>query len=321
MTGAAGFIGSHLVENLLRRGESVVGFDNLSTGKLSNLNEVKTHAGEERWSRFEWVQGDIEDLPAVTRAAEDCHVILHEAALGSVPLSLERPLQTHATNVTGFVHVLEAARAHKIPRVVYASSSAVYGDCPDLPLGEQSAGAVLSPYAASKLVDEICARSYAASYGMELVGLRYFNVFGPRQDPNGPYAAVIPKWIHAILSGEQVPINGTGENTRDFCYVEDVVRANLLAATAPLDPGTSLALNVGGGRSTSLNELFEILAKLAARYSPANIPARPTFGPARPGDILHSTADVGAAAEALGFRAECPLEDSFRTTFEWFAKC
>jgi len=320
VTGAAGFIGSHLVEELLGQGQHVVGFDNLSTGKLSNLNEVRSLVGEERWGRFKLVEGNVEDLHAITLAAGGCHVILHEAALGSVPLSIEKPLQTHASNATGFVHVLEAAREHGIRRVVYASSSAVYGNNTELPLREQSAGGVLSPYAASKLVDEIYARAYASSYGMEMVGLRYFNVFGPRQDPNGAYAAVIPRWIQAILSGKKVVINGNGNNTRDFCFVKDVVRANLLAATAILEPGTSLALNVGGGRATCLLDLFDILAKLGTRYVPTGNPHRPTFGPVRSGDILHSTADVGAADKALGYHAECPLEESLQKTLEWFSQ-
>ncbi len=317
VTGAAGFIGSHLVEELLRQGKMVTGFDNLSTGKPANLDEVRLRLGKEAWSRFEWVEGDIENLGSISRAADQCDVILHEAALGSVPLSLERPLQTHASNATGFIHVLEAARAHGIRRIVYASSSAVYGDCPELPLREQSAGAVLSPYAASKLIDEIYARTYAAAYGMELVGLRYFNVFGPRQDPNGAYAAVIPRWIQALLDGTGIIMNGNGENTRDFCFVQDVVRANLLAATSPIAPGTALALNVGGGRRISLVELFDILE--GHFRQPGSVPLRPTHGPARPGDILHSMADITAAETAIGFRAEHALEPSLKETFNWFA--
>jgi UDP-N-acetylglucosamine 4-epimerase len=316
VTGAAGFIGSHLVEALLLQGHRVVGIDNFVSGKESNLRAIESSVGIGNWKNFHLMRGDIESLDCVCQAAVGCDVILHQAALGSVPLSLKNPLKYHVSNVTGFINVLEAARTAGIHRVVYASSSSVYGDCPDLPLRESSAGTFFSPYAATKWIDEIYAGTYAAAYGMETIGLRYFNVFGPRQDPNGSYAAVIPKWIQAMLSGDRIVINGSGKNTRDFCFVKDVVRANLKASTAALQPGVTLSLNVGSGRHTSLLELFEILSGILAQ---PGAHASPTHAPPRPGDILHSLADVSAAAEKIGFHAECRLEDSLRTTFESFA--
>lgn len=322
VTGAAGFVGSHLVEELLRQGQQVVGMDNFVAGKESNLQAVESAVGLGAWENFRLIRGDIESLECVCDAAAGCDLILHQAALGSVPRSLENPLQYHSSNVTGFINVLEAARAAGIRRVVYASSSSVYGDCPDLPLRESSAGSFFSPYAATKWIDEIYAGIYAAAYGMEIVGLRYFNVFGPRQDPHGSYAAVIPRWIHAMLSGERIVINGSGQNTRDFCFVKDVVRANLKASTASLNPGVSLILNVGSGCRTSLLELFEILSRILEKSEGAQsgAAASPTHAPPRPGDILHSVAEVSAAAEKIGFRAECRLDDSLRATLEWFAQ-
>jgi len=320
VTGAAGFIGSHIVEHLLGEGHTVVGFDDFSTGRERNLAEVQALVGAEAWSRFTLHRNTISDFNGLQKATQEVDFIVHQAALGSVPLSIEDPRGTHNVNVTGFLNILEAARINKIRRIVYASSSSVYGNCHEMPLREESAGAVLSPYAASKLINEIYARSYAAAYGMELVGLRYFNVFGPRQDPNGAYAAVIPKWINAILSNQPVIINGTGENTRDFCFVTDVVRANIQAASVALPPGSALALNVGGGHRISLTELFHLVAGLAGRHAaPGEVLPEPNYGPARPGDILHSMADVTAAGKKIGFLAKCDLETSLKVTFEWFA--
>ncbi len=318
VTGAAGFIGSHIVERLLRDGHTVVGFDDFSTGKEKNLAEVQSLVGADAWTRFTLCSSSIADAEAVLQAADGTHVIIHQAALGSVPLSIEQPRRTHEINATGFLNILEAARAHGIPRVVYASSSAVYGNCPDMPLREPSAGAVLSPYAASKFIDEILARAFSASYGLETIGLRYFNVFGPRQDPAGAYAAVIPRWIQQTLAGEPLTINGAGDQTRDFCYVQDIVAANLAAATLPPEPGRALAANVGRGESTSLVDLARIISSLATS---AGLPPAPVHhGPNRPGDIRHSTADTSSAEKTLGFRASHPLQPSLQQTFDWFAR-
>jgi UDP-N-acetylglucosamine/UDP-N-acetylgalactosamine 4-epimerase len=315
VTGAAGFIGSHLVEQLLLQGEKVIGFDNFSTGKQSNLEKVRLQVGGDTWENFNLIKGDLLDLNALKLAAHGIDVILHQAALGSVPLSLEQPLQTHSSNVTGFINVLEAARSAGIKRVVYASSSAVYGNSSDLPLKETSAGDVLSPYSASKLINEVYARSYAASYGMVLIGLRYFNVFGPRQDPNGAYAAVIPKWIQSLTNGDQVVINGDGSNTRDFCFVGDVVKANILAAETDFPLGTALALNVGSGRPISLIQLHEVLNEIAQKQGIGQGGKAPHFGPGRPGDIVHSNADVTAAWHTIKFTTLSDFPKTLEKTF------
>jgi UDP-N-acetylglucosamine 4-epimerase len=325
VTGAAGFIGSHLVERLLKEGQRVVGFDNHSTGRKSNLEEVSRRVGQESWGSFEMIEGDLTDARSIARACEGVDVILHQAALGSVPGSIENPMQTHESNVTGFVNLLEAARALKVKRVVYASSSSVYGDCPDLPLREESAGRIFSPYAASKWINEVYARTYAGCYGMELIGLRYFNVFGPRQDPNGAYAAVIPKWIQSLVAGNQIVINGDGANTRDFCSVADVATANLLAGTAELYQPGAVSLNVGTGLPVSLLQLHEMLVSIAKRRGVLGVEggssgqALPVFGPARTGDIVHSTANVTVARETIQFTSSVVLEEALDETFEWFA--
>lgn len=318
VTGAAGFIGSHLVENLLLLGQRVVCIDNFSTGKEENLSQLRKHVGEDLWQNCSLLKGDLADKEILHTACHEVEYILHHAAVGSVPLSLKNPLLTHASNVSGFVNLLDAARIAGIRRVIYASSSAVYGDCPHLPLKEVSAGEVLSPYAASKWIDEVYARTYAICYGMQLVGLRYFNVFGPRQDPAGAYAAVIPKWINAFTSGKKIIINGDGANTRDFCFIHDVVRANLLAASAQISSGTSLALNVGTGHAVSLLQLFETLNSVALEYGFGDEGASPLFGAPRPGDIIHSTADISAATEKINFTSAASLESSLKITFQWF---
>src|SRR5581483_690922 len=231
VTGAAGFIGSNLVEALLRLNQRVFGLDNFSTGSASNLEEVRNSVGPERWKNFVELQGDIRDADACERATRGVDYILHQAALGSVPRSIANPDDTHENNLTAFLNVLAAARKNGVRRLVYASSSSVYGDSPDLPKSEAQVGRCLSPYAVTKRANEMYAEVFNLCYGLDSVGLRYFNVFGPRQDPNGPYAAVIPKWIASMIHRERIQINGDGETSRDFCYVANVVQANLLAAT------------------------------------------------------------------------------------------
>ena len=238
VTGAAGFIGSHLVESLLASGQRVVGLDNFATGHRANLDDVRSRVGEEAWRRFRLIEGDIRDLATCREAASGADLVLHQAALGSVPRSIADPLSTHAVNVDGFVNMLVAARDAEVGRFVYASSSSVYGDHPGLPKVEDEIGTPLSPYAVSKRVDELYARTFEDHYGLQTVGLRYFNVFGPRQDPAGAYAAVIPRWMGQLLGGETPTIHGDGETSRDFCYVANVVQANLRAALAPRGSGT-----------------------------------------------------------------------------------
>lgn len=320
VTGVAGFIGSHLLETLLGRDQQVIGLDNLCTGHRSNLDDVQARVTADQWARFEFREGDILQRGEVGLAMRGCDYVLHQAALGSVPLSLEQPVTTHASNVTGFIHILEEARAAGVRRIVYASSSAVYGDCAELPAREDRIGAPLSPYAVSKWMDEEYAAVFARCYGTQAIGLRYFNVCGPRQDPAGAYAAVIPKWIHALVNGLPVEINGDGETTRDFCPVENVVEANLRAALFELPAEAPRVFNVGLGAETSLNHLYRTLRRWTDAGQP-DAPARePRYGPPRPGDVRYSRADVAQARRWLGFEGERSLEDSLEATVRWFKR-
>ena len=259
VTGVAGFIGSNLLEALLKLDQRVVGLDNFSTGKHKNLEQVKALVSPAQWARFRFLEGDIGDLAACQRACAGVDFVLHQAALGSVPLSMKDPLGSHRSNVTGFLNMLLAARDAKVKRFVYASSSAIYGDDPGLPKVEEKMGKPLSPYAATKAINEVYATAFALAYGLPSIGLRYFNVFGPRQDPEGAYAAVIPLWIAALLRRQPVFINGDGETSRDFCFVANVVQANLLAATTANAEAVNQAYNVALGQRTTLNELFHSL--------------------------------------------------------------
>lgn len=320
VTGAAGFIGSHLTEALLSLDQPVVGLDNLSTGRAANLEHVRAQVSAAQWARFEWVPGDIADFATVDRAMRGVSVVLHQAALGSVPLSLAEPLATHVANTTGFLHVLLSARAQHATRLVYASSSAVYGDSTAVPAREEQTGRPLSPYAASKAADELYAASFRHAYGFESVGLRYFNVLGPRQDPAGAYAAVIPRWIAALLRGEAVEVFGDGGASRDFCPVANVVHANLLAATRPIPSAGAWAFNVGLGAATSLNDLFRALRGAVARWRPAARTAEPIYRAARVGDIRHSCADLHRLQNELGFTAVQTLAEGLEQTVESYAR-
>lgn len=302
VTGAAGFIGSHLVEVLLQLGQEVVGLDNFSTGHRENLAAVRKSAGPKKSQNFKFIKGDIRKLPDCAKACRGVDYVLHQAALGSVPRSIEDPIASHESNVTGFVNMLVAARDAKVKRIVYASSSSVYGDEQTLPKREEKIGRPLSPYAVTKYIDELYAEVFARCYGMEAIGLRYFNVFGPRQDPNGPYAAVIPKWIEAMQNGEPIYIYGDGKTSRDFCYVQNVVQANLLAATTR-DAGTfNRVYNVAAHEQTSLNELFSFLRRLLLPHLLRRLPMKPKYRPFRPGDVRHSLADMKRARALLGFK-------------------
>jgi UDP-N-acetylglucosamine 4-epimerase len=318
LTGVAGFIGSNLLQALLELDQSVTGLDNFATGTRANLDEVKALVAPERWARFRLVEGDVAS-PAVCReAVAEVEVILHQAAIGSVPRSIEEPLESNAANVTGQLALLEAARRAGVRRFVYASSSSIYGDSAALPKVEPDLGRPLSPYAVTKLTNELYASVYGRLHGLETVGLRYFNVFGPRQDPEGAYAAVVPCWIAAMLRGEPVRINGSGETSRDFCYVANVVQANLLAATTEREAALNEAYNVALGRRTTLDELFEALrSRLAARH-PRLASLQPLLGPARPGDVLHSLADVGKARRLLGYEPTHTLERGLDEALGWY---
>jgi UDP-N-acetylglucosamine 4-epimerase len=320
VTGGAGFIGSHLVEVLLRHGQEVRVLDDFSTGREENVEAVLREVGGDAASRLVVLRGDIRDRDACARAVRGAELVLHQAALGSVPRSIAHPLPTHEVNVTGFLHVLEAARAAGVRRVVYASSSSVYGDHPGLPKREEAIGRQLSPYAASKHCDELYAFAFARCFGMELVGLRYFNVFGPRQDPNGPYAAVVPLWFAGLLRGGEVALNGDGETSRDFCYVANAVQANVLAALTRSPEAVGQVYNVAFGARTTLTELFGLIRSHAARFRPEAASARPLHRDFRPGDVRHSLADVSKAARLLGYQPTHSVEDGLAEAAAWYAR-
>ncbi|HQU47811.1 MAG TPA: SDR family oxidoreductase [Casimicrobiaceae bacterium] len=318
VTGSAGFIGSHLLETLLGLDQQVVSIDNFATGHRRNLDEVRDALTREQWARHEFRDADIRDLDACRRACAGVDVVLHEAALGSVPRSIEDPLLAHAANATGFLNVLVASRDAGASRFVYAASSSTYGDHPALPKVESVIGRPLSPYAVTKLVDELYADVFARCYGVETIGLRYFNVFGARQDPEGAYAAVIPKWVDAMLAGAPVVINGDGDTTRDFCPVANVVQANLLAAVAPLPATADQVYNVALGGRTSLRDLFDILRELLQARHPGLAVPEPRYGDFRPGDVRHSQADVGKARTLLGYEPFVDVRTGLRDAMPWY---
>jgi UDP-N-acetylglucosamine 4-epimerase len=348
ITGVAGFIGSNLLETLLKLNQRVVGLDNFATGHQRNLDEVQTLVTHDQWRNFHFIQGDIRNLEDCRRAMVHCHshqvgnpvseivdYVLHQAALGSVPRSLVDPLATTSTNITGFMNILIAARDASVKSFTYAASSSTYGDHPGLPKVEDVIGKPLSPYAVTKYVNELFADVFARCYGFNTIGLRYFNVFGPRQDPSGAYAAVIPKWTAALLAGETVYINGDGENSRDFCYVENVLQINLLAATVSEnfvsknsfipakaeiqsdESSTNQVYNVAMGDRTTLNELFALLRDNLACYgvSAATLPVYRDF---RAGDVRHSQADIGKAQRLLGYAPTYRLADGIALAMPWY---
>lgn len=319
VTGAAGFIGSHLVESLLLAGCRVTGLDNLSTGHLHNLETVRKNCGEEAWKRFRWLQGDVTKQRDCQAGCAEADVVLHQAALGSVPRSILHPEATNAANVGGFVNMLTAARDAGIRRVVYASSSSVYGDSPILPKREEHTGNPLSPYALSKWVNEEYAAVFSRCYDMQCVGLRYFNVFGPRQDPNGAYAAVIPVWFAALTRGEPLQINGDGETSRDFCYVANVVQANVRAALTTNPSAVNRAFNVACGERTTLKQLASGIATAISRVRP-DLAREPQlhFRDFRAGDIQHSLADISAATEHLGYKPTHRISEGLELTARFF---
>ena len=317
VTGSAGFIGSHLVEALLRLDQTVVSIDNFATGHPRNLDEIAAALPPVQWRRHRFIEADIRDPAACREACRNVDVVLHQAALGSVPRSLADPLGANASNVDGFLNMLVAARDARARRFVYAASSSTYGDEPNLPKVEERIGRPLSPYAVTKLVNELYAEVFGRCYGTSTVGLRYFNVFGPRQDPDGAYAAVIPRWIAEMLRGEDVLINGDGETSRDFCYVDNAVQANLLAATAALpDPAT--VFNVALDERTTLNELFAQLRRELAHHVAATSVRQARHGPLRAGDVRHSRADIGKAKRLLGYEPTHRLDDGLRAAMPWY---
>jgi UDP-N-acetylglucosamine/UDP-N-acetylgalactosamine 4-epimerase len=316
VTGAAGFIGSNLVEALLKAGQRVRGLDNFATGHRSNLESVRLLVDEKAWSRFTLIEGDIRDCSTCEAAVRGVSYVLHQAGLGSVPRSLANPLATNEVNVTGFLNIMECARLASVKGFVYAASSSTYGDEPALPKIEDRIGNPLSPYAVTKLVNELYAKVYLRCYGFRATGLRYFNVFGPRQDPNGAYAAVIPKWTAAMIGNEDLVINGDGETSRDFCYVQNVVQANFRAALAPSEVQGEV-YNVAVGERTTLNNLFGMLkSELAARQ--IHYDKEPQYEDFRTGDVRHSQADISKVARKLGYRPTHSVLQGIGAGMPWY---
>lgn len=312
VTGGAGFIGSHLIETLLCAGQEVVTLDNFATGRQRNLDLVRAAVGEDAWTRHRLIEADIRDPAACADACEGVQYVLHQAALGSVPRSIADPLLSHSANVNGTLNMLVAARDAKVKRLVFASSSSVYGDHPGLPKVEDVIGRQLSPYAVTKYVTELYASVFARTYGLQSIGLRYFNVFGARQDPAGPYAAVIPRWVKSMLAGEAVRIFGDGETSRDFCYVKNVVQMNLRAALTESPDAVDRVYNVAVHHRTSLNMLFRMLR------DQMGVDAEPEYHDFRPGDVRHSLADVGLAQRLLGYEPTHDLEQGLREALPWY---
>jgi UDP-N-acetylglucosamine/UDP-N-acetylgalactosamine 4-epimerase len=320
VTGVAGFIGSNLLETLLALEQEVVGLDNFATGHQRNLDQVRSALRPAQWSRFKFINGDIRAVDDCRRACEGVAIVLHQAAIGSVPRSIADPITTNAVNIDGFLNMLVAARDAKVGRFVYAASSSTYGDHPGLPKVEDRIGAPLSPYAVTKYVNELYADVFARSYGATQVGLRYFNVFGPRQDPEGAYAAVIPKWIAAMIQGRPVHVYGDGSTSRDFCYVANAVQANLLAACTEDPQALNQVYNVAVGDRTTLNELVALLRENLARLVPNFSAVEPIHGPFRAGDVQHSQADIAKAIRLLGYRPSHRVGEGLAEAMPWYVR-
>lgn len=318
VTGVAGFIGSNLLQHLLENGQTVIGLDNFSNGRRENLNEVRDLVGPSAWQRFDFIEGDIRDLDECRRAMKACDYVLHQAALGSVPRSLENPIATNESNVTGFLNILVAARETKIQRLVYASSSSVYGDDENMPKLEDSVGHPLSPYAVSKRVNELYGRVFHMNFGLPVIGLRYFNVFGARQKPDGPYAAVIPKWIAALCNGERPVIYGDGSLSRDFCYIRNVLQMNLLAATSANSAAFGRVYNVALNARISLVDLHIAIETRFKRLVPDIQVLPPVYKTPRQGEIFHSQADISAGRKALGYDPEYDVLRGLDESLPWY---
>lgn len=317
VTGVAGFIGSNLLETLLKLDQQVVGLDNFATGHQRNLDEVRTLVTVDQWARFTFIEGDIRKLEDCRRACEGVEYVLHQAALGSVPRSLADPITTNATNIDGFLNMLVAARDAEVRSFTYAASSSTYGDHPALPKVEDVIGKPLSPYAVTKLVNELYADVFARSYGFTAIGLRYFNVFGPRQAPGGPYAAVIPKWAAAMIADEEIFINGDGETSRDFCFIANAIQANLLAATTTKTEARNQIYNVAVGDRTTLNELFQALVDALANNG-VSYRKRPSYRDFRKGDVRHSLADISKGKTLLGYEPLFRIREGINAAMPWY---
>ncbi|PCI22306.1 MAG: Vi polysaccharide biosynthesis UDP-N-acetylglucosaminuronic acid C-4 epimerase TviC [Piscirickettsiaceae bacterium] len=318
ITGVAGFIGSNLLETLLKLNQQVVGLDNFSTGFQANLDQVKQAVGDELWQNFTFIVGDICDLETCHRAVINIDFVLHQAALGSVPRSIADPIVTNQSNISGFLNMLVASKEAGIKRFVYAASSSTYGDHPALPKQEDNIGKPLSPYAVTKYVNELYAEVFASTYGTESIGLRYFNVFGQRQDPKGAYAAVIPLWIGQLMSGQGCKINGDGETSRDFCYIDNTVQANILAATTTDSKAVNQVYNVAVGERTTLNQLFTMIRDQLAEFNPDIKQLNANYVDFRKGDVRHSQADISKINALLGYEPTYTMEQGLQETTKWF---
>ena len=317
VTGVAGFIGSNLLETLLKLNQKVVGLDNFATGHQYNLDEVQNLVSTEQWANFKFYEGDIRNFEDAQKACAGVDYVLHQAALGSVPRSIADPIMTNSTNITGFLNILVAARDAKVSSFTYAASSSTYGDHPALPKVEENIGNPLSPYAVTKYVNELYADVFARTYGFKTIGLRYFNVFGKRQDPNGAYAAVIPKWTAAMIAGDDVFINGDGETSRDFCFIENTVQANILAATTQNEETKNQVYNVAVGDRTMLNDLFNAI-KAALNENGVTYTKEPVYRDFRAGDVRHSQASIEKIESKLGFKAKYQISHGIELSINWY---
>lgn len=317
VTGVAGFIGSNLLETLLKLNQTVVGLDNFATGHQYNLDEVKGLVTTEQWANFRFIEGDIRQFADCQKACAGVDYVLHEAALGSVPRSIADPILTNSANITGFLNMMVAARDAGVASFTYAASSSTYGDHPALPKVEENIGNPLSPYAVTKYVNELYADVFARAYGFKAIGLRYFNVFGQRQDPKGAYAAVIPKWTSSMIAGEDVFINGDGETSRDFCFIQNVVQANILAATTQSDEAKNQVYNVALGDRTTLNELYRAI-QAALATNDVNFERDPVYREFRAGDVRHSQASIAKIEQGLGYAPQFKIAEGIQLAMRWY---
>ena len=320
ITGVAGFIGSNLLEQLLALNQNVIGLDNFSTGHHKNINEVLESVKSSQARNFMFIEGDIRNLDTCHKVCQGAEIVLHEAALGSVPRSISDPVATNQSNIDGFLNMLIAARDAKVKKFVYAGSSSTYGDHPGLPKVENVIGKPLSPYAVTKYVNELYASVFAQTYGTKCIGLRYFNVFGRRQDPDSTYAAVIPKWFAGLLKNEPIYINGDGETSRDFCYIDNAVQANLLAAIADIPQFSNSVYNVAFGERTTLNQLFELIREQLIRVRPMIADVQPVYREIRPGDVRHSLADITKAQLWLGYQPTHSVKAGLSEAVSWYVE-
>lgn len=317
VTGVAGFIGSNLLETLLKLNQKVVGLDNFATGHQYNLDEVQSQVSAEQWANFRFIKGDIRNLVDCQQACAGVDYVLHEAALGSVPRSITDPITTNETNISGFLNMLTAARDAGVSSFTYAASSSTYGDHPALPKVEEHIGNPLSPYAVTKYVNELYADVFARAYGFKSIGLRYFNVFGKRQDPNGAYAAVIPKWTASMIAGDDVFINGDGETSRDFCFIENTVQANILAATTTDENAKNQVYNVAVGDRTTLNELYRAIQNALAENG-VQYDKDPIYRDFRAGDVRHSQASIAKIQQHLGYAPQYKIAEGIQLAMQWY---